>query len=160
MRLIVLLFMCSLFVGCTTTEKKAKNWAYNHKDKLAEWCADCFPVKTSELIKGDTVTLIDSVLRVDSVRVQADCPDGTKVDCPPTRTVTKIVKTHSTDTIKVRDVAYERVIENKVREVTIKNDQLTKELDKMTKERNKWRKWFAFLSLAIGLGIVAKVYLK
>ena len=95
-------------------------------DKLAVLCADCFPVKPIEVIKGDTVVRVDSILRVDSVRVQVDCPDGTKVDCPPNKTITRTIKTHSTDTLKLRDIAYETV--------------LIKERDDAIKSRYGWRK--------------------
>src|SRR5690606_22670174 len=123
-------------ISCVT-EKKARNWAYSHKEKLAEWCADCFPVKPSEVIKGDTITIVDSVVRVDSIRVQVDCTDGTKADCPPNKTITKEIKTHSTDTIKIRDTAFEYVLETKVKEVNIENDKLKKDLDDMTSSRDK-----------------------
>lgn len=152
-RLILLTIVCTLISGCTINEYKARKWAYSHKDKLAEWCADCFPVKPIEVIKGDTVTLLDSIVKIDTNIVQADCPDGTKVNCPPNKVVTKVIKTHSTDTVKVRDTAYERVIEVKLRDITKDNEQLKESLDKMKQSRNAWRFRCFILVLIIGLYI-------
>lgn len=102
-------------------------------DKLAELCADCYPVKPSELIKGDTVVLVDSVLRVDSVRVSVDCPDGTKVNCPPNKVVTRIIRSHSTDTLKVRDYAFETVLLNE-------RDKVSHDRDRIRDNRDGWKK--------------------
>lgn len=101
-------------------------------DKLAKLCSDCFPVKPIEVIKGDTVVRIDSVLRVDSVRVQVDCPDGTKVDCPPNKTIYKTRHTHSTDTVKIRDTAFETVLINE-------RDKVIKDRDRIVSSRDGWR---------------------
>lgn len=84
--------------------------------ELAKLCLDCFGDKKEPIyIKGDTITTVDSILRVDSVRVKVDCPDGTKVDCPPTNTITRIVKSHSTDSIQVdrwQTLAYIKIPES------------------------------------------------
>ena len=143
-RLILLLTISLLLVGCVT-EKKARNWAYSHKDKLAEWCSDCYPVKPSDTIKGDTIIKVDSITSTDTIRVIVDCPDGTKVECPPQRTITRVIHSHSTDTIKVRDTAYERVIEDKNSKNEDKVKQLERQLEDVTESRNRYRKWFFIL---------------
>lgn len=143
--LLLMTAVCTLISSCAVTEKKAKEWAYNNKGELAKWCSDCFPVKPIEVIKGDTVVRVDSILSIDSVIVQVekDCPDGTKivVDCPPAKTITRVVNTHTSDTVKVRDTAKERVLEDGLKDRSDK-------LDKMTESRDKYRKWF-FISLAV-----------
>src|SRR5690606_22291785 len=108
------LFLLLLFSGCVSVEK-AERVMRAHPTELSKLCADCFPVKESEIVKGDTVVLIDTVSEVvsDTIRVNADCPDGTvvTVDCPPNKVVNRVIKSHTTDTLKVRDTAYERVLE-------------------------------------------------
>lgn len=153
-------FVVLFLTSCKVTEKKAKEYVYSHKDKLAEWCADCFPVKESEVLKGDTVILIDTVSEIisDTVRMQADCPDGSKVvvDCPPNKVITKVVKTHSTDTIKVRDTAHERVLSDEVKEYKDKYAN-------MEQSRYKWRKraiWGWGILVALGIGVFLRWYIR
>lgn len=135
-----------LFVGCGINERKAKEYAYNNKDKLAEWCLDCFPVKPIEVIRGKVDTVVNEVLRIDTTRVtvKADCPDGTivNVDCPPEKIVTRVVTTHSTDTVKVVDTALERVLSDTKVRVQIESDRA-----------DKWRNYFVML-LGISIAYV------
>ena len=146
-----------LLTSCATTERKAKNWAYNNKEKLAEWCADCFPVKESEVIKGDTIIRVDTISEVisDTIRVNADCPDGTTVvvDCPPNKIVTRIVQSHTTDTIKVRDSAQEKVLESRL-------DLYKGMFEEMKKSRDNWRKTALWLIGLLGVGLFVKFYFK
>lgn len=132
-RIIITIAISLLLGSCKTTEKKAKRYAYNNKDKLAEWCADCFPVKESEVIKGDTIvdTLYSEVLDT-LYKIDVDCPDGTTIiaDCPPSKTFYKTITKYSTDTIRVRDRAKEEVLSNNI-------DERYKEINKL-KERLKY----------------------
>lgn len=141
-----LILVLALINGCVSVEKAERVMRAN-PDKLAKLCSDCYPVKPSEIIKGDTIVVVDSVLRVDSVRVTVDCPDGTKVDCPPTKIVTKIIKSHSTDTVKVRDTAYETILSNEV-------GILSGKLDKATEGMDKWRGYTLWLLIIIGCYIL------
>lgn len=132
-RITILIAISLLLGGCKTTEKKAKEYAYNNKDKLAEWCADCFPVKELEVIKGDTI--IDTVLTetIDTLyKIEVDCPDGSIIhaDCPPSKTFYKTINTHTSDTVRVRDTAKETVLSNDV-------DEKDREVKKL-KERLKY----------------------
>lgn len=133
MRVLILLTLL-LLGGCKVTEKKAKDWAYSNKDKLAEWCIDCFKPLPQEVIKGDTVFRTDTLVKTDTteVIVKADCPDGTVVytKCPPNKTVYVNTYTHTSDTVKVRYMDYEKAIQTK----EIKIEQLQ---DKLV----EWRKW-------------------
>lgn len=146
-----------LLTSCATTERKAKNWAYNNKEKLAEWCADCFPVRKSEVIKGDTIIRVDTISEVvsDTIRVNADCPDGTTVtvDCPPNKVITRVVKSHTTDTIKVRDSAFEMVLSNE-------RDLYKGKLEEMKKSSDNWRKTALWLIGILGVGLFVKFYFK
>lgn len=143
--LLILIMVCTLISGCRTTEKKAKDWAYSHKDKLAEWCADCFPVKPSEVIPGKPVVIPgDTIITTDTVLVQVDCPDGSKADCPPNRTRTIRDTIVRVDTIKIRDTAMERVL-------TVDRDKNRSELEAMTESRDKYRKWF-WIAMAVVAG--------
>lgn len=147
MRYLIILL---LFTGCMSVEK-AEKVMRAHPKELAELCADCFPVKESEVIKGDTVVRVDSVVRIDSVKVEvvADCPDGTKVvvDCPPTKVIERVKYSHTTDTIKVRDSAQEKVLENERDEYKDKYAQEQERAD-------SWRKWcLTFGSILLAYGI-------
>lgn len=133
MKNLLIIIAISLLLGSCTTSKKAKRYAYNHKDELAEWCADCFPVKESEVIKGDTIrdTLFNEV--IDTLyKIEVDCPDGTTIiaDCPPSKTFYKTINTHTSDTVRVRDTAKETVLSNNI-------DERYKEINKL-KERLKY----------------------
>lgn len=148
------LFLLLLFSGCVSVEK-AERVMRAHPTKLAKLCADCFPVHESEVIRGDTVVLIDTVSEVisDTIRVNADCPDGTvvTVDCPPNKAVTRVIKSHTTDTIKVRDTAYERVLEDE-------RDEYKDKWANMEQSRDMWRKraiwgWGVLLALGVGFGL-------
>lgn len=155
MRLFLLLLISSVLVGCATTERKAKNWAYDNKAKLAEWCADCFPVKPVEVIKGRVDTIVNEVLKVDSVRVTVDCPDGTTVDCPPSKTVVRVVETHSTDTVKIRDTALETVLENKYKNALVDNEKLSDKLADEIESKKQYRKYFfGLLALVAVYGLL------
>lgn len=144
-QLIAMLMLLTMLSSCKVTEEKAKDWAYSNKDKLAEWCADCFPVKPSEVIPGKTVILPgDTIVTTDTVKVQVDCPDGTKADCPPGVIKTIRDTLYQVDTIKIRDTAVEQVLAND-------RDSHKHKLDNMTESRDKYRKWF-WISIAIIAG--------
>lgn len=148
------LLILSLLSSCMSV-KKAEQVMRAHPSELAKLCADCFPVKESE-VKIDTKFIKgkDS-LRVDTV--EADCPDGTKVKkkCPPCNVKdpdTLVI----TKEVKLRDTAYEKVL---IKE----RDEAINERDEATKSRNGWRKsslWAWGIIGAAGLWIALKSKLK
>lgn len=145
--LVASLLILGITSGCMSVEK-AERVMRAHPKELADLCNDCFPVKPIEIIKGDTIILVDTVSELvsDTIKVKADCPDGSVVvvDCPPTKTITRFVKTHSTDTVKLRDTAFETVLIN--------------ERDESMRRRDGWRKaalwgWGILGGLLLILGI-------
>lgn len=151
-RILAALMIFSLISSCVT-EKKARRWAYEHKEKLAEWCADCFPVKPVEIKPGRPIVLKgDTVVTIDTVKVQADCPDGTKVDCPPNVIKTITDTLYIRDTIMIRDMAQEEVLNQQIK-------GKEESLSKMENARDSWRRWFLW-SLAINLLFAVIVWLR
>lgn len=142
------MLMTVVFTSCVT-QKKAERYYRQHPVKLAKMCLDCFPVKPVEFIKGDTVVLVDSILKIDSVEVDvtADCPDGTTVvtKCPPNKTTTIVKHTHSTDTVKLLDTALQ----------TVYNDTL-KEL----KQAEKYKQYFYMLIAVISFILLFIIVIK
>ena len=137
MRRILTIIVISILLGSCTTSKKAKKYAYSHKDELAEWCAECFPVKESEITPGKTIFIPgDTLITTDTVKVQVDCPDGTKADCPPAKIVTVRDTVVRTDTIKIRDTAKETVLSNNNNNLKIDVAERDREIVSL-KDRNK-----------------------
>lgn len=136
----LLFIVLSLFLltGCVT-EKKAKQYAYANKEKLAEWCADCFPVK-EQTVKIDTVTLLDTFTTIDSIPVivTVDCPDGTQIqkECPPQlytkQTVTQLINSE----IKVRDRAFERVLSDSLNRASERHKRELESKEDVVKQKD------------------------
>lgn len=109
-----------LFAGCATQKRKenrARNFYLDNKDKLAELSSTVFPV-TEGFKKGQQIILPSDTTRLkgDTVYVEQDCPDGTKVQFKYIKgdTLKIYIPIHQTDTI--------------VRERTDKMDVLRNEL--------------------------------
>jgi len=151
-KLIILAIICILISACKTTEKKARKWAYDNKSKLAEWCADCFPVKPSELMPGKNIYIPgDTIVTTDTVTVNVDCPDGTQIPCPPSKTRTIRDTLLRVDTLKIRDTAMENVLRSNV-------DSLQTNVDSLTESRDKYQNFF-WWSLAVNIGLVVVFWL-
>ena len=154
MKKILIAVSALLLSSCISVEKAEKVMRANPVE-LAKLCADCFPVKVSEVkidsifIKGKTTVRTDTV--------QADCPDGTKVKvkCPECKLVTP-------DTIrinnvtKIRDTAFEEVLKNE-------RDDYKNKYANMEQSRDAWRKWCLWLGgilLLLCIGLFLKFYLR
>lgn len=129
MKKIIIGSLLILLSGCMSVKKAEKVMRANPTE-LAKLCADCFPVKESEVIEGKRDTLFSEVTKIDTLKVEvlADCPDGTKVvvDCPPNKVIYRDVIINKTDTIKVRDTAKEQVLQDKITSLENDNKGLTK----------------------------------
>lgn len=149
----LLLLSCLFLFGCTT-QKKAENWYRNHKSKLADLCLDCFgDKKEPEYIKGDTnIVKLDTIINIDSTNITTlDCPDGTKLGCPPPKVKTIQKHTHSVDTVykdrwqTLAEIeSLKGVVVDKSEEINIINEKLIKE----KKSKEQWR-YIALIALSL-----------
>jgi len=132
--------------ACGTNERRAREWAYANRGKTAAWCADLFPVRELETVRGRTVLIPGrpAVLSVDTVRLRARCPDGTEAECPPAAvgTVTVTDTLLRTDTLKLRDTAAERALAAQRDAIARERDAMAQKLEKAREERGKWRGGF------------------
>lgn len=154
-----------LTAGCATTEKKAKSYYLNNKDKLAELCMDCFPVK-QDYIKGKDIYLpSDTVfIKGDSVVVQGACPDGTKVNvkCPPSDTLKVYIPIMRIDTITKVDSAAIFYWQKEFKKSDIEKNKLVINKASLEQDKKDWRKW-AFIFggiIAIYIGFKLFRYIK
>lgn len=81
--------------------------------KLATLCADKYPViKETVYVKGEVKEVHDTIIEYGSVTIDTtfDCPPSdtgatieyaATLDCPPSATIR--IRTHSTDTVKIRE---------------------------------------------------------
>lgn len=159
MKHLLIILSIFLLIGCKVTEEKARKYAYNHKDKLAEWCADCFPVKEIEVKTDSIFTPGKTIIRIDTV--QGKCPDGTiiEIPCPPVEE-----KTPDTirilNNIKVRDIAQEEVLRNNLAKEQQEHEKTKEKLTEVTDSRDKYRKYFFILLSIIVAFVGLKLFLK
>ena len=157
----IYILVALFLVGCATNEKKAKKYYLNHKNQLAELCLDCFSDKKEiEYIKGDTITLVDTLLTVDSIKVQIPCPDGTIIDCPPG--ITKYITKHSYSTDTLYRDRWQTIAELELYKG--KTDDLRNELYKLNnlyqkekESRKKLQKWFIILFSINGIYVIFRL---
>lgn len=129
-------------------KKKAHRYFNENKKDLAELCLDKFPIQ-EKIIKGDTVTIIDTLKIIDKVPVLVDCPDGTKKECPPkeTKYIERIRMV--TDTIVRIDTREKYLLELEIQE---KNDKIN--------SLQKRRKALIFTSVSLLLLLIVSRILK
>lgn len=129
-------------------KKKAHRYFNENKKDLAELCLDKFPIQ-EKIIKGDTVTIIDTLKIIDKVPVFVDCPDGTKKECPPKETkYIERVRT-VTDTIVRIDTREKYLLELEIQE---KNDRIN--------SLQKQRKALIYTSVSLLLLLIVSKILK
>lgn len=115
-----------LLAGCAPSIKKQRarfvTYAQMNPVELAEICEKTFPFKET-LIPGIPDTVTNTVL--DTVKVTVPCPDGTRAECPPFKTVYK--------NITRVDTAYQE----DTRRIVILQDYLAKQTDALGEAEEK-----------------------
>lgn len=157
----IALLLILITISSCVTERKAKRWAYEHKEVLATWCLDCFETTLKPIyIKGDEVVVTDTITDSVITVITVDCPDGTKVskDCPPGKIVT--VNKLRVDTL-LKDTWQTTA---KVFILQSRSDSLSNELIKLgikyesvKESRDTWRKFSLWGLLLIGVYVLLKV---
>ena len=147
--LLILSGLIGLLSGCMTPEK-AKAFLVD-KGKLAEICADTYPVKT-EYIKGDSTVVFDTLhvgndpvfdtlITLDTVYITKTLPG--KVIQKTIRVTDTVVKEN---TARVEQYRKEAVSEQVAKEkAQSERDGLKADVKVLKKQRNKWRLWFFLL---------------
>lgn len=129
-------------------KKKAYRYFNENKKELAELCLDKFPIR-EKTIKGDTITITDTLKIIDKVPVFVDCPDGTKKECPPKETkYIERIRT-VTDTIVKIDTREKYLLELEIQE---KNDKIN--------SLQKQRKALIYTSVSLLLLLIVSRILK
>ena len=151
-RLIYICFAVIIILALTSCagmkKKKAYRYFNENKKELAELCLDKFPIREKK-IKGDTVTIIDTLKIIDKVPVFVDCPDGTKKECPPKETkYIERIRT-VTDTIVRIDTREKYLLELEIQE---KNDKIN--------SLQKQRKALIYTSVSLLLLLIVSRILK
>lgn len=166
MRILFLILLSVVLLASCVTEKKAVNYMRTHPEKLAEMCANTFPPKI-EYRPGKPIYKTDSIIeiRIDTVKVTVDCPDGTKVDadCPPNKTITKTIRdsvmvTDTLEVISTQMVAKLADMEYKLSASKTDLGDMIKDRDKYkekSSEKGKWN-WIlgGVLTLLVGIKLV------
>lgn len=147
-RLIYICIALALTSCAGMKKKKAHRYFNENKKDLAELCLDKFPIQ-EKIIKGDTVTIIDTLKIINKVPVFVDCPDGTKKECPPkeTKYIERIRMV--TDTIVRIDTRKEYLLEEKIKECAEDNRKL-----------KNWNKRLVYTSVSLLLLLIVSRILK
>lgn len=189
MRIVLLILILAALASCSTAKRtarkieKAKAVAIANPGAFAGICAVLFPVRDS-LIKGDTVTVVDTVhatdIIVDTVRIPGNNlnavnyphnPQGSiYVDTViitktlPARTIYKTITI--TDTVVRRDRAAETALEEQLRQSNDRGMELSRENDALKEEnaamKNRLGKGFIFpwwLVIVCGILLAGFIYL-
>lgn len=147
-RLIYICIALALTSCAGMKKKKAYRYFNENNKELAELCLERFPIK-EKTVKGDTVTIIDTLKIIDKVPVFVDCPDGTKKECPPKETkYIERIRT-VTDTIIKIDTREKYLLELEIQE---KNDKIN--------SLQKQRKALIYTSVSLLLLLVVSRILK
>jgi hypothetical protein len=158
---LALLFFTNL-VGCKSPEKAA---AYlQKKGKLAEVCANAYPVKETIIYKpGDTVineitTPGATITRTDTVVVNGETVYKTiYLQCPQSKVTTKTI--HDTVFNTVENTARVAQLQGAVADKDKQIEQLTAECDKWETKARKWWFWIlAGIALTIGIRVAVKLF--
>lgn len=135
--------------SCAGAKKKRAHRYFNeNKKELAELCIEKFPIQ-KEYIKGDTITITDTLKVIDTLPIKIPCPDGNVVDCPPKQTKYVTITKTVTDTIVKIDTRNEYLLEEKIK----------KGLEDNRKLKN-WNKRLVYTSVSLLLLLIVSRILK
>lgn len=143
----VVIMVLGIF-GCAT-QKKAEKYYTKHPVKLAEKCAEKFPVKDT-YIPGDTVTKYDTLWGIETV-TDTLISEPQVITEIRTVTVPKIVTKTNTirDTVIRENTAKTYILNQEIVQLKADKIYLNEKLSASDESRDDWRKMFFIL-----LGIV------
>ena len=150
-----------MIVGCLSsclTTQKAKDYL-KEKDKLAEICAETYPVKT-EYIKGDSVTVLDTLYVGENLfdtlyYTIKDTVTRVITKTLPAKILTKTI--HVTDTIVKENTARIEDFNIQLRNKEIENGILKADRDNW-KSKAKQRFWWLLIAIgAMGAYTILKI---
>ena len=150
-----------MIVGCLSsclTTQKAKDYL-KEKDKLAEICAETYPVKT-EYIKGDSVTVLDTLYVGENLfdtlyYTIKDTVTRVITKTLPAKIITKTI--HVTDTIVKENTARIEDFNIQLRNKDIENGILKADRDNW-KSKAKQRFWWLLIAIgAMGAYTILKI---
>ena len=150
-----------MIVGCLSsclTTQKAKDYL-KEKDKLAEICAETYPVKT-EYIKGDSVTVLDTLYVGENLfdtlyYTIKDTVTRVITKTLPAKIITKTI--HVTDTIVKENTARIEDFNIQLRNKDIENGILKADRDNWKSKAKKRLWWFLIAVGAIGAYTILKI---
>lgn len=154
-----ILLISSCAPSITKQRYRAFTFYQQNPNELAELCATNFPPKTvfkpgETIIKTDTVT--------NTVTDTLECPDGTKLECPPQKTV--YINKYRTDTLEVENTALVAALQYKNQELSTKlyeeevRHKLAVERAEDAEKKSKRKTWIIIaLSAFIGYGVLSKL---
>lgn len=155
-----------LLVGCATQKRKeerARNYYIENKEKLAELSATLFPV-TDTFIKGQQLNLPPrtEVVPGDTVYMEKDCPDGTKVQFQYIKgdTVKVYLPILQVDTIVRERTDKMDALRQDMKEETERRIKAETELAKEKQENKNKTWWIVGLSVLLGIIVIGGIALR
>lgn len=153
-RTILILIVSLSVLSCGSKRKTAYRYFNENNKELAQLCLDRFPIKT-DYIKGDTITITDTLKVIDVMPVIIHCPDGTEVECPPRETKYIDRIKFITDTFVKIDTRKETILNETIRERDEKISKLDNKLDKKKKhEKGYW----GIIAVLVGILMLRKLF--
>ena len=160
-KILLTIGLAVMIIGCLSsclTTQKAKDFL-KEKDKLAEICAETYPVKT-EYIKGDSVTVLDTLYVGENVfdtlyYTIKDTVTRVITKTLPAKVITKTI--HVTDTIVKENTARIEDFNIQLRNKDIENGILKADRDNW-KSKAKQRFWWLLIAIgAMGAYTILKI---
>ena len=160
-KILLTIGLAVMIIGCLSsclTTQKAKDYL-KEKDKLAEICAETYPVK-EVFIKGDSVTVLDTLYVGENVfdtlyYTIKDTVTRVITKTLPAKVITKTI--HVTDTIVKENTARIEDFNIQLRNKEIENGILKADRDNW-KSKAKQRFWWLLIAIgAMGAYTILKI---